>query len=101
MKKRTKRDFDSILLAAELDDSIIPADLHGMYVPEALREVDAVIDEAMMAGESSVRIVHGDGTGKLRKAVRAHLKTHEYVEAYRAAPGSRASGVTHAVVARK
>jgi len=84
-----------------MSDDIIPADLHGMDVHDALQEVDAVIDEAFMAGENAVRIIHGAGTGKLREAVHKRLAVHDHVEAFRSAPGSRMSGVTHAVISRK
>ena len=49
-----------------------------MHVDEALAIVDKYLDNAMLNKASSVRIIHGMGTGALRKAVHAYLKrTHK------------------------
>lgn len=45
----------------------------GMRVDEALREVDRLIDRAMVHGTAKVKIVHGIGTGRLMNAIRDHL----------------------------
>ncbi len=51
-------------------------DIRGMRYEEALQTVEAFIDQALMANSDSVRIVHGKGSGTLRKAV--HKKLREY-----------------------
>ncbi|UCB47962.1 MAG: Smr/MutS family protein [Deltaproteobacteria bacterium] len=48
--------------------------LIGYRVAEALPLIDKMIDRAMVEGELSLRIVHGYGTGKLKQAIREHLK---------------------------
>ena len=48
--------------------------LLGRTVDEAIHELDKYLDDAYLAHLSSVRIVHGKGTGALRNAVHAHLK---------------------------
>lgn len=58
-------------------------DLRGMSSDEAILELDQFIDGAVLTGLTSVWIIHGKGTGVLRKAVQAHLKNHPSIKAYR------------------
>lgn len=51
----------------------------------ALENLDKYLDDAYLAGLSSVRIIHGKGTGALRKAVWEFLAHHRLVESYRLA----------------
>ncbi len=64
--------------------------IRRLSVDEALYEVDRYLNDAFMAGLSSVRIVHGKGTGKLRQAVHNLLSRHELVRSYR--PGDYGEG---------
>lgn len=57
--------------------------LLGMYVDEALPVVDKYLDNAILAKVSVVRIIHGNGTGALRKGVHQFLKHHARVESFR------------------
>jgi DNA mismatch repair protein MutS2 len=52
----------------------------GMRVEEATERVDKFLDEAALANHSRVRIIHGHGTGALRKGLAEFLKTHPLVE---------------------
>jgi DNA mismatch repair protein MutS2 len=52
----------------------------GMRVQEATERVDKYLDEAALANQTSVRIIHGHGTGALRKGLAEFLKTHPLVE---------------------
>lgn len=56
--------------------------LIGKTVDEALIELDKYLDDAYLAHLKTVRIVHGKGTGALRKAVQNHLKKQKYVKSY-------------------
>ena len=56
--------------------------LIGKTVDEALMELDKYLDDAYLAHLKTVRIVHGKGTGALRKAVQNHLKKQKYVKSY-------------------
>ncbi len=55
-------------------------DLRGMRVDEAIHAVDSHLDRAVVSGVRGVCIVHGHGTGALRKAVTEHLRKHRQVK---------------------
>mgnify|MGYP000917345568 CR=1 FL=1 len=70
-------------------------DLRGQTVDEALLRIDKYLDDASMAGLSSVSIIHGKGTGVLRNGVRDFISTHQHVLSYRlGGPGEGGTGVT-------
>lgn len=70
-------------------------DLRGLMVEEALERVDKYLDDAVLAGAPQVRIIHGKGTGALRKAVTEHLRGHRHVTSYRLGGlGEGGDGVT-------
>jgi DNA mismatch repair protein MutS2 len=52
----------------------------GMTVEEASARVDKLLDDAALAHRSRIRIIHGHGTGALRKGLREFLSTHPLVE---------------------
>lgn len=56
--------------------------LIGKTVDEALGELDKYLDDAYLAHLHTVRIVHGKGTGALRKAVHNHLKHQKYIKSF-------------------
>ena len=58
-------------------------DLHGVRVEEALDRIDGFLNDATLAGLSSVRIMHGVGTGALRNASREYLSHHPLVKSVR------------------
>ena len=69
--------------------------LFVMSVEEALAHLDKYLDDAYLAHLPSVRIVHGKGTGALRKAVQGLLKRNKYVKSYRLGEfGEGDAGVT-------
>lgn len=55
----------------------------GKRVEEALVEVEAFLDEALLANLETVKIIHGIGTGQLRKAVRDKLKKLKFVKSFK------------------
>lgn len=74
-------------------------DLRGMDSEEALFTVDKYLDEAYLGGLGEVSIIHGKGTGILRKSVQDMLKTHNHVKSYRLGEyGEGGIGVTIAVL---
>lgn len=54
----------------------------GERVDDALVMVESFLDEALMAGYDSVKIIHGIGTGQLRTAVRSRLKKLKFVKSF-------------------
>jgi DNA mismatch repair protein MutS2 len=74
-------------------------ELRGHTVDDALELLDRHLDTASLAGLSWVRVVHGKGTGALRKAVRSFLRTHPLVQSYRAGDeGEGGDGLTVATL---
>ncbi len=69
--------------------------LIGCTVEEATRRVDKFLDQAALAGSSRIRIIHGHGTGALRRGLAEFLKTHPLVESIRAeAPDRGGEAIT-------
>lgn len=69
--------------------------LIGKTTDEAVSLLDKYLDDAYLAHMPSVRVVHGKGTGALRKAVHSHLKRLKYVKSFRLGEfGEGDSGVT-------
>ena len=58
-------------------------DVRGMRGDEALQTVTYFIDDAVMVGVASVRILHGTGTGILRQLIRQYLNTVNGVISFR------------------
>lgn len=65
-------------------------DLRGYRYEEAMYEVERYLDNACAAGMPYVRIIHGHGTGVLKKAIRDYLSNSPYVSKFR--PGENAEG---------
>jgi DNA mismatch repair protein MutS2 len=60
-------------------------DLHGLTVDEALPRLDSFIHDAYSAGYYQVWVVHGKGTGVLRREVGRYLSDHTLVHSHRLA----------------
>lgn len=92
IKREVTRPLDTIepVVTSELN-------LIGHRVEEALEESDKFLDRSLMDGKAAVRLIHGFGTGALRKALREHLRNHPAVRSFR--PGSEREGGDGATVA--
>ncbi|WP_300258561.1 endonuclease MutS2 [Clostridium sp.] len=87
IKKREAR-----LNLRQVDSSI---DLRGMDSEEACYTADKYLDDAYVAGRGEVTLVHGKGTGVLRKAINEMLKKHPHVKSHRLGEyGEGGTGVT-------
>ena len=69
-------------------------DLRGLRVEDAVIRIDAALDNAVLDGASSLRIIHGKGTGALRQALREHLEGHPLVASIGPGEGPGGDGVT-------
>ena len=70
-------------------------DVRGMTVEEAIADLSKYLDDAMLAGVSEVRVIHGKGTGALREGVHQYLRKHKYVSEFSLAEmGKGGSGAT-------
>ncbi len=64
--------------------------LRHLTVDEALPKLDQYLHDAFMAGLFQVRVIHGKGTGTLRRVVQERLAKHPLVKSYR--PGEYGEG---------
>jgi dsDNA-specific endonuclease/ATPase MutS2 len=81
------------LPSSELESFLL--DLRGHTVDEALDELDAFLDAAILGGYEFVEILHGKGTGALRQAIRDKMRRDSRVRSFRLADQNRGgSGVT-------
>jgi DNA mismatch repair protein MutS2 len=82
--------FVPIPQTVELEISV-----RGLTVEEALRQVDLWLDRLLRAGFSTGRIIHGRGTGTLRKSIHEHLQKIPFVKGFHLAPPNEGGdGVT-------
>ena len=76
-------------------------DMRGMATDEGIIALDRFIDNAVLSGLGSVTIIHGKGTGVLRKAVQEHLRHHKSIKTFRIGLfGEGENGVTIAEINR-
>ena len=91
-KKKEKRKREVKLNMKSVDSRI---DLRGLDSEEACYRTDKYLDEAYLGNLGEVTIVHGKGTGILRKAINDMLKRHPHVKSYRLGVyGEGGDGVT-------
>ena len=69
-------------------------DLRGLRVDEAVARVETALNDAALDGVSLLRIIHGKGTGALRRGIREFLADHPLVEAATNGEGAGGDGVT-------
>jgi DNA mismatch repair protein MutS2 len=74
------------------DGSLTELNVIGCNVDEALTRVEKFLDEAMVSDAKTLRIVHGYGTGQLRRAVGEFLRTHPIVAQVSTAPDNQGGG---------
>ena len=55
-------------------------DLRGLRVDESLSRLEHALDQAMLAGLKRLRIIHGKGTGALRRAVEEYCRKHDVID---------------------
>ena len=68
----------------------------GQRVDEAVDAVEKALDQALLSGASSLRVIHGHGTGRLRDGLREHFREHSSVASMRA--GGKTEGGNGATI---
>jgi DNA mismatch repair protein MutS2 len=74
------------------EGSLTELNVIGAHADEAVTRVEKFLDEAMLSELKSVRIIHGYGTGQLRRAIGEFLKGHPDVANFAAAPENQGGG---------
>ena len=94
--KQTKQKVNQYGASMNKSRTIKPEiNLLGMTVDEAIMELDKYLDDACLSHLSQVRVVHGKGTGALRKGVHEYLRKQKYVKSFRLGEfGEGDAGVT-------
>lgn len=74
-------------------------DLHGLFADEAIDRLERAINDALNGGHAKLRIVHGKGTGALRREVWECLRAHRKVRTFQyASPHDGGEGATVAAL---
>jgi DNA mismatch repair protein MutS2 len=87
------------IIAAPPEDTARELNLVGFRTREAVGELAGFLDRAVRSGHASVRIIHGLGSGALRRAVTDYLSASPYCASFRVGePGEGGAGVTVATL---
>lgn len=87
----------TVSIKTEIKNKMLSNEINliGQTVDEALVNLDTFIDSCVIASINEIRVIHGRGTGALRKGIQDHLKTHKNVAEFRfGAYGEGDRGVT-------
>lgn len=97
-KRRPKTTVSTSRSTGDDASETAPRELNliGQRVEPALGELDGFLDRALLASLPEVRVIHGHGSGRLKQAVRQHLRTHRAVADFR--PGGEREGRDGATV---
>ena len=102
LKKNTGEDSSNTkntTVNASIQSPGMELHLRGQRIEDGLEKLDDYLTEAVIAELPWVRIIHGKGTGQMRKAVRQALKAHSEVKSFRTGEqGEGGDGVTVAVL---
>ncbi|MDD6467873.1 MAG: endonuclease MutS2 [Erysipelotrichaceae bacterium] len=99
-KKKVKKEKSSVYVNKHKSFST-ECNLIGMRVEEAMIELNKYLDDALLMNVAFVRIIHGHGTGALRKAVWQTLKQNKHVKSYRLGGASEGGSGATIVVFRE
>jgi DNA mismatch repair protein MutS2 len=77
---------------APREGSLSELNVIGHTVDDAISRLEKFLDESTVTDQHTIRIVHGHGTGQLRRAIAAFLKDHPLVASYKLAPQNEGGG---------
>lgn len=81
--KRRKTSHVNTNKATNRAEAAAKLDLRGIRYEPAMAELDRFIDQALLNNLSSVEIIHGKGTGAIRKGVQEYLRSHRQIESFK------------------
>ena len=91
LKKQKEAKLEPVAMVRGSNQQVgMELDLRGERFEDAVAKLEKYIDEALLAGHPRVTIIHGKGTGALRKGVQQFAKKHRQIKEYR--PGSMSEG---------
>ena len=79
----TRKNINKVYNAKKVANFSPTLDLRGQRLDEALLNVDKYLDDAMLTGLDEVKIIHGMGTGALRKGVTEYLESNRMISSFR------------------
>jgi DNA mismatch repair protein MutS2 len=84
----------NVHVAVSTRDDMAVRDLNviGCTVEDALNRMERFLDEMLLADQRTVRVIHGFGTGQLRRALADYLRNHPLVASYQQAPPDQGGG---------
>lgn len=87
-EKETKKDKSSstyrkVYREKSSEDYKTSLDLRGQNINESINEIEKFFDNSIIIGLKEVSIIHGKGTGALRKGITDYLKKSRYVDTFR------------------
>lgn len=84
---------EEISIAKVISNKRVPLeiDLRGKYLDDALYDLERYLDQVILCRYPSIRIIHGIGTGVLKKGIWEYLKTLPYVTSFRYGDASEGS----------
>lgn len=80
--ERSRRESEGPSVLDEPLDPSLSCDVRGQRTEDAMLAVEKFLDEALVAGYRAVAIIHGMGTGILKKEIRQYLSNSEYVKRF-------------------
>lgn len=95
-KKKSTKSVTQPTIQRVVDTSVKPEiDVRGKMVDEAIDEIDHYLDRALLTGYGQIYLIHGKGTGALRKGIQEYLRRHPVVKGFRLGTATEGgSGVT-------
>ena len=92
--KKSTSSIKNVLKNKRTNRSVI-LDVRGETVDEAIDNIENFLDDAILTGSNKLKIIHGKGTGALKKGIREYLKTNRNVESFKyGKPNEGGDGVT-------
>ena len=100
LEDKRKKSKTPVIVHTDVDVNFaFELNIMGLTFDEALPEIDKYIDKAIFMNLKRIHILHGKGTGQLRKKIWNYFKTNTRIADYHSAPESEGgSGVTIAVI---